>query len=230
MRTLYRYFRQNISPPVLTRFLDSMVANQPIFSGVRSPEKLLLNAIHEVNHSNEWASFRDSIAEVDVYGEWGSGASTLFVAERNKRVKILSAESDAQWVTTINNQLGERHAVSLVNIGEVGEYGRPTSFSHRANYIDYVEFPFKQGPGLLPQVLLIDGRFRVACFLTALMHSPPGTNVFFDDYSYRPHYHVVEEFLRPEKISGRQAQFVTQPMSSQDELKVLRDKFLLVSD
>lgn len=41
---------------------------------------------------------------------------------------------------------------------------------------------------------MIDGRFRVACFLYSLLCAETGTVILFDDYSLRFRYHLVEDF------------------------------------
>ena len=58
-----------------------------------------------------------------------------------------------------------------------------------------------------PDLILIDGRFRVLCFLTSLKFSPKGTKILFDDYRDRQFYHIVEEFCPIIDRCGRQALF-----------------------
>jgi hypothetical protein len=55
---------------------------------------------------------------------------------------------------------------------------------------------------------MIDGRFRVACFLTSLIYAQPQTVILFDDYEDRPVYHVVEKHLKPVLMAGRMAKFI----------------------
>jgi hypothetical protein len=55
---------------------------------------------------------------------------------------------------------------------------------------------------------LVDGRFRVCCFLTSLKYAEPGTKIIFDDYFNRPQYYLVEEYLKPVEKCNRQALFV----------------------
>jgi hypothetical protein len=46
---------------------------------------------------------------------------------------------------------------------------------------------------LVPDTVLIDGRFRVASFLFSLLSARIGTTILFDDYVDRPVYFVVEQ-------------------------------------
>jgi hypothetical protein len=50
--------------------------------------------------------------------------------------------------------------------------------------------------GVEPDLILVDGRFRVACVLESLLQlsEPHSCRILCDDYLHRPHYHVVERF------------------------------------
>jgi protein O-GlcNAc transferase len=62
-------------------------------------------------------------------------------------------------------------------------------------------------------VILIDGRFRIACFVTAYLRATQPMIVLFDDYLDRPHYHVVERLVKPSEFVGRMARFDLQPLT-----------------
>ena len=81
----------------------------------------------------------------------------------------------------------------------------PTSFKMRHKFVEYAELLWRQSA--MPEVVLIDGRFRVLCFLATLKFAPVGTKIIFDDYNHRPYYHVAEEFARKIEVCGRQALF-----------------------
>ena len=60
--------------------------------------------------------------------------------------------------------------------------------------------------GIFPDVILIDGRFRVACVLESLINLGDHECIFMiDDYSDRLDYHILEEecFLTPIEMAGR---------------------------
>ena len=87
-------------------------------------------------------------------------------------------------------------------------------------WIDYLETPWRLIPaGQLPDVALIDGRFRVAAALTCCAHlvASPGARILVDDYAGRPHYHVIEKHAIRTATTGRMAVF--QP-SSEDVQKL----------
>lgn len=70
-----------------------------------------------------------------------------------------------------------------------------------------------------PDLILIDGRFRPACFIQCLLHVKPGTRILFDDYVDRPNYHLVEEFAKPIAYYGNLAEFCVPELNSVSELK-----------
>jgi len=69
-----------------------------------------------------------------------------------------------------------------------------------------VHSPWRHG-AVKPDLVLIDGRFRLACFFHSLLAAAPGTPILFDDYTNRPHYQLVEEFCPISETEGRQALF-----------------------
>ena len=75
----------------------------------------------------------------------------------------------------------------------------------RHNFKKYAELLWLNNE--IPDLVLIDGRFRVLCFLTTIKFAPEGCKILFDDYNNRPFYHVVEEFCPKIDTCGRQALF-----------------------
>ena len=78
--------------------------------------------------------------------------------------------------------------------------------------------------------VLIDGRFRVASFLTTLLYCEKGTKIIFDDYVTRSKYHIVEMFEQPIKSQGRQSLFIASNDYDKELLKKYIDKFEYVFD
>ena len=71
--------------------------------------------------------------------------------------------------------------------------------------------------------MLIDGRFRVCCFLTSLKFAKEGTKIIFDDYTTRRHYHIVEEHVSRAETCGRQCLFIVPPKSEIDFERLQKD-------
>ena len=70
---------------------------------------------------------------------------------------------------------------------------------------------------------LFDGRFRVCCFLTSLKFAEEGTKIIFDDYTNRPHYHFIENYVSRVKVFGRQCMFVVPSKAEIDMAELVKD-------
>lgn len=155
--------------------------------------------------------FKKVASEARVYGEYGCGASTLWMTN-NSSATIFAVDSSQQWAESINKAIavaksdGIQRSVEWINLGDIGEWGTPLSYDRRDSFIEYFNSPWKHDKQ--PDTVLIDGRFRVACFLVSLIKSKPGTKLLFDDYTNRQIYHVVERYCAISDTCGRQALFI----------------------
>jgi hypothetical protein len=153
----------------------------------------------------ESAMFKRVASMARVYGEYGVGASTGWVYE-NTSARIVAVETSPDWTRAVlQHKDPNRISVSTGNLGEVGDWGRPLTYEFRDQFRSYAEHIWSSDPK--PDVVLIDGRFRVCCFATSLLNGVPGCRIIFDDYGDRPHYHVIEELVAPIERCGRQALF-----------------------
>jgi len=174
--------------------------------------------------------FQREILSCQVYGEYGCGASTVWVAHHTA-AKIVSVDSSAEWIAKVeleNESYREKLHIDRVDLGEIAAWGYPTTYRYRSRFHDYVASPWRHG--VKPDLVLIDGRFRVACFLHSLLTAEPGTRLIFDDYNNRPHYHLVEEFCPVKEREGRQALFLVPDQLDRSAIVVEAEHFLYVRD
>lgn len=147
--------------------------------------------------------------------EYGSGGSTFLALDLGART-VFSVESDAAWARDIAAALADRHPgrdarIHHVDIGETKAWGAPIDDRHWRRFHRYPLEVWDRKDFVHPDVILIDGRFRVACFLTAMLRVRRKTTVLFDDYIGRQGYHYVETFARPVAVAGRMARFEIGP-------------------
>lgn len=143
------------------------------------------------------------------YGEYGAGDSTIKASQYTNLKEIHSVESDKKWIEEIQSKIGTGSGHGLRPIfhhKEMGtaykSWGHPgpsaTETQKRA-YSDPI-------PSKAPiDVLLIDGRFRVACALKAHGWLSESATVIFDDFWIRPHYHIVLDFYQEVQRMGTAA-------------------------
>lgn len=157
------------------------------------------------------AVFKDVLPGCAVYFEYGMGKSTEWVLGHTQ-AQVCAVDTNRSWVEKVRriaadmpDGAGDRLTADWVDVGPLLDWGRPASLAARKSFVDYTDGFWRRD--LAPDVVLIDGRFRVCCFLTTLRHAPEGTLILFDDYAQRPNYHVAEEFLPRIDLCGRQAVF-----------------------
>ena len=152
--------------------------------------------------------FKELIKLAEIYFEYGCGKSTEFVFKYSGS-SIYAVDTSNDWVSKIKSLEGiessDRLNLYWVDVGCVANWGTPTSFKMRHNFKKYAELLWLNNK--TPDLVLIDGRFRVSCFLNSVKFAPVGTKILFDDYTDRPFYHVVEEFCQKLDTCGRQALF-----------------------
>lgn len=154
-------------------------------------------------------------SEASVILEYGSGGSTE-LGSRMPGKYIMSVESDRDWARSLRQRLCGPDILSPVvvhhvDIGRTGPWGRPRDDRAWRRFHAYPNEVWEQKWFRHPDVVLIDGRFRTACFATILLRVERPVRVLFDDYGVRPLYHQVEEFVRPAAMFGRMAEFRVEP-------------------
>lgn len=165
--------------------------------------------------NEEGALVAEEYARADRILEYGSGGSTILAA-RSTRAKVLSIESDREWAENLKAVLGdigtdpERVIVHWSDIGPTGKWGYPVDQRNWRKYPAYAFCPWEDFD-FSPDLVLIDGRFRLACLAATCLHAKKLTTVLFDDYKNRAVYHAAERLLTPNTIVGRMAKFEIEP-------------------
>ena len=166
---------------------------------------------------DEADALRAAYAAARVILEYGSGGSTL-VAGENPSVTIFSVESDANWVAMMQRWFEASPAKGKVvlhhaDIGETKAWGMPANNRRVARWPGYPNSVWDRPDFLQPDTVLIDGRFRLACFLTVLLRTTRPVKVLWDDYSDRTAYHRAETLCPLVARHGRMAEFLVEPQS-----------------
>lgn len=158
---------------------------------------------------------KEQLQASSVYLEYGSGGSTVLAALTSLSTMV-SVESDASWLDAVNHKVHSLKKASTqyiplyIDIGLTKEWGFPVSTDAWQNYWKYAIHPWieLEKNHSKPDLILIDGRFRVACFLASLYFSKPKSTILFDDYSERTYYHSIEKFIKPATMIERMGVFI----------------------
>ena len=173
--------------------------------------------------------FTEHLESSTVYGEYGCGVSSVYAINFAEKATI-SVDTDSIWVEKVKKVVKYNSLldISTVNLGEASIWGKPESYAFRENIKQYLNYIWSQK--IKPDFVLIDGRFRVAAFLTTLKNANKGTIICFDDYVMRPIYHIVEEFETPLRHNSRQAIFCVNKNYDIKQLDYYIEKFEFVFD
>lgn len=162
--------------------------------------------------------FLELLTTAACYLEFGTGGSTVLAAMNG--VPFVSVESDGVFLAAVKRKIKSigkfddaKQTYINADIGLTEAWGAPVlkraTPARVEKWKHYPEAPWadlqdKQGPVLV----LVDGRFRVACALSAARNlSGKDARILIDDYEGRDHYRIVERHLDLKERCGRMALF-----------------------
>ncbi len=162
--------------------------------------------------------FDKTIKRSHHYLEFGLGGSTLRALQKSK-AKIYTVESSPEWIKEMRKYLiiryfeNKRLFIFPVNIGPTREWGYPVSDKYKDLFEAYSAHIFELIDKKLIDLVLIDGRFRVACTLKAILacHENKDFKILIHDFWNRQEYHVVLKYLNVVKKVDTLGLFVIKP-------------------
>lgn len=168
--------------------------------------------------------FLERLSRSASYLEFGAGSSTLQAA--HLAGDVTSVESDARFLGAVGLKClpMEPHLIHG-DIGRTGPWGVPSSkrpSRHRvAKWRNYPTAPWRvRGEDYRADLILVDGRFRVACALAVILHQPDENwTLLVDDYAGRTEYQPIGQFAELVALHGRMAEFrpIADPSRSEAE-------------
>lgn len=135
------------------------------------------------------------------YVEFGAGGSTVLACQLVSG-RVIAVDSSREWLDKVARacaELADRPQPLLVHvdIGPTGAWGAPIDEGGRDRWPRYSSAVWECPGATLADLYLIDGRFRVACALEALLRCRSDAILLVHDYAPRPQYRIIEEFARP---------------------------------
>jgi hypothetical protein len=139
--------------------------------------------------------------------EYGCGGSTLLALQHSMGF-IASVDTDPEWIAKLKANERVSKAVAShrlhfihVDLGPVGEWGTPAGEKQIRSWPKYYSIPYIRFDWEF-DLILVDGRFRVPCLLTAALCAPDGCRVLIHDYGFRHNYSVAEKYFDTRQSAG----------------------------
>jgi len=135
---------------------------------------------------------RRLLGQAKGYFEYGCGGSTAIANEMVNLLRITSVETDYDWAKSVHESCPDVNMI-WVDIGPTKDSGQPVD--------DMLRLGWPRVPEVWTQasqpydLVLIDGRFRVACAALICLFPKQVKRICFDDFTTRPQYHVILPFI-----------------------------------
>lgn len=170
--------------------------------------------------SSEKILFSDYLTNSSIYLEYGTGGSTSYACSllsssspsSSTLQTIVSIESDQEFLTNLIQQSdcltrnSHQHFLPIhSSIGPIKSFGYPirdpnlTLESQVNLWLSYPQSVLSvvKRYKLLPDFVLIDGRFRVASALFTLLVLPSDAFIAIHDFFPRPQYYSILKYYEP---------------------------------
>jgi hypothetical protein len=133
--------------------------------------------------------------------EFGCGASTVLLL-RNGVGAVDSVDSQPAWVSRVSDEPDAAEALRTgrlrmhcIDIGPTRKWGHPVGDESKARWPQYAQAVWQAALPLPVDFVLVDGRFRVACALMALLKVRPDALAFHDFWTRLEVYGEILPFF-----------------------------------
>jgi len=141
------------------------------------------------------------MGDANRYLEFGAGESTVYAANSDNFLSVESVESSKEFIDHLidKNPLlsvaieESKLTFHRVDIGETRSWGYPKNKKSRHLWPDYSHSVFNKPSE--HDLVLIDGRFRMACALNSILRTPENCIIMIHDFWNRPEYQFILKFL-----------------------------------
>lgn len=175
------------------------------------------------------AFFNDQLSRSSRYIEYGAGGSTVLAARLG--TSFVSVETDAFYCSLVRKKVGSTNGhIVYADIGLTEEYGVPligrATPRRIAKWRNYAETPWKFISD--PDLVLIDGRFRVLCAVTCIARMRRDAVLVFDNFD-RGGYQDFLTFAEPVQTFGSTVAFRPKLHIDENEVNSAKDRFATAS-
>ena len=181
---------------------------------------------------NDKEIFYKYLDNTNVYFEYGSGGSTFQASIRKNIKTIYSVESDITWQKKLKETIKTQNINYIYNEMDTkpntwGNPGKNATNIQKINYSNQITKLSKEEQDSI-DLVLIDGRFRVACCLKCYDVIKDNCMIAFDDFLPRPHYNIVLEYFDIVEKTTDNRMVILKKKKNVDIPKELIEKYELI--
>jgi len=181
-----------------------------------------------IMHDDERALLKKHLQHSKNYLEFGLGGSTIF-ALLHSEAEITSVDTNREWISfmkgykLVREHLGKRLNVVFTDIGKTKSWGFPVDETDSKNFYKFSSEIFEKTDASVYDLILVDGRFRVACALQSVLNCQNNRDlkILIHDYSFRDEYRIVEKYL--DKIEFVNSLYVFKVKDGIDDNELKKD-------
>jgi hypothetical protein len=179
---------------------------------------------------DEVSLFESFLRTASSYVEFGCGGSTV-LAVNHVSDSVISTDSSQERLDRVAAECRGvagrlQPKLVLADIGPTGDWGRPIDDSCRDRWPTYARRIWQEEGAADADLFLVDGRFRVACFLEILARCRSDALVMIHDFSVRREYFAVREFAREVAVASDLSVFVRRPSIDDRRLKEVLERHI----
>jgi len=176
--------------------------------------------------TNDKVLFYKYLSNATIYFEYGSGGSTYQASLKDNIQKIYTVESDLTWLSRLKKNINPLKLNKITFIycdmntipKTFGNPGRGSNPQQWKNYSDQILLVKDK-----IDLILIDGRFRVACCLKCHMNMDDNCIIAFDDFLNRREYHVIlDYFYIIDQTEDKRMVFLKKKVDKQVDLALVK--------
>jgi len=200
---------------------------------VRPRSGAALETLRPHMSEDEQRCYQEHLGRSETVVEFGLGGSTLLALRLPNITKFVGVDSDLEWIRKLNDTpeaaAGGRSAKFLhADIGEVGAWGRPSNNEKIDSWPQYSLAPW----GLIgrPDLVFVDGRFRVSCIMESVLRGRSDTLTIVHDYWDRSEYHCTLPFLEWQESCGTLGVFTAKQGLNREAAAALLEEYRFVPD
>lgn len=164
--------------------------------------------------------------------QYGCGETTSIACGYPNVKYIYAVESDKSVADSIYDTLTDKDKLRMMyaDIGELDANGIPINHANFANYHQYMVFPWALADkyNVIPELIVIDGHFKVASFLYSLICAKEGATILFNDFFTSSDYGIARNYALLEERHGDMAEFKVQKNFVMSELAAMIAKYSVI--